>query len=85
MKTSEFSGGNSDIFPQDCYGNEALIDLCPFPSNVTQNDKIFEKSGKFLNKTFHFARDNNIRICVGTQSPVVKGNTSINSIDFYEG
>ncbi len=70
-KTSEFAAGAGLLFEGDDYGSPLLRGLPLQPSNPKEWNLVFERAGLMLGKAFRFARSLGIRVCVGTETPLL--------------
>jgi len=95
-KTSDFSFGASQIFESDTYGADYMKNVSGWPHTEQENLQIFNESGKMFNDAFSLAQELGVKVCVGTETPlivpreVLKRNTISDATDeqikeFYRG
>jgi hypothetical protein len=70
-KTSEFNFGSSMLFERDDYGPEMMFGLMPEPKTTEQNNEMFNRTGTMLKEVFNYAHKLSVKICVGTETPLV--------------
>lgn len=74
-RTSDFLSGASQLFEADNFGADYMKDISPWPHTEEENIAIFNTSGKVFSSAFAFARMLGVKICVGTEAPlIVPGN-----------
>ena len=71
VKTSDFSLGASQIFETDTYGTDYMKNVSGWPHSKAENLKIFDESGKMFNEAFSQAKSLGVKICVGTETPLI--------------
>lgn len=71
VKTSEFISGASQIFESDNFGTDYMKNVSGWPHSEAENLQIFNTSGKMFGKVFTQAKALGIKICVGTETPLV--------------
>ncbi len=84
MKTGEYFFGLSQIFEQDNFGADYMMELGPYPLSYNDQNILFEKFGMLLSDAFSFARKLNIKTCIGTETPLIipqKLLTHLNALD----
>jgi hypothetical protein len=70
MRTSEFAGGASLLFPADDYGPDVMAGLMPRPVTVEQCNELFDRVGRQMGTVFSAARRLGIKTCIGTETPL---------------
>ena len=70
-KTSEFNFGSSMLFERDDYGAEVMSGMMPEPKTPEQNNEMFNQTGRMLREAFVYAHKLSVKICVGTETPLV--------------
>ncbi|MGE5449196.1 MAG: hypothetical protein ACM3PR_12575 [Bacteroidales bacterium] len=71
VKTSDFMFGASQIFETDTYGADYMKNISPWPHTEEENLKIFNASGKMFHDAFSHARSLGVKVCVGTETPLI--------------
>ena len=71
VKTSDFSFGASQIFETDTYGADYMKNVSGWPHSDAENLQIFNASGKVFNEAFSQAKALGVKICVGTETPLI--------------
>ncbi len=71
VKTSDFSCGASPIFETDTYGSDYMKNVSAWPHSDAENLKIFNESGLVFNEAFSQAKALGVKICVGTETPLI--------------
>jgi hypothetical protein len=71
VKTSDFSFGGSQIFETDTYGTDYMKDVSGWPHTEAENLQIFNASGKMFGEAFSQAKSLGVKVCVGTETPLV--------------
>lgn len=71
VKTSAFSLGASQIFETDSYGTDYMKNVSGWPHTEAENLKIFNASGKMFNEAFSQAKSLGVKICIGTETPLI--------------
>lgn len=75
VATSDYGFGAPAIFPSECFGNEINMQeppICPFPTNMDENNELFNRAGVLLGKVMKFAKSLGVATTVGTESPMTK-------------
>ena len=70
-KTSEFNFGSSMLFEQDDYGPQMMFGMMPEPITPEKNNELFNRTSCMLKEVFEYAHNLGIKICVGTETPLV--------------
>lgn len=70
MKTSEYAGGASLLFPEDDFGPDVAAGLMPRPVTLEQCNTMFDRVALMMNAVTTRARALGIRTCVGTETPL---------------
>jgi hypothetical protein len=68
MKTSEFHCGAAELFEEDYFGASYMMNASPWPRPESDNIKVFNEMGEILNNAFSFARELDIKTCIGTET-----------------
>jgi len=71
VKTSDFSFGASQLFEADTYGTDYMKNVSGWPHTEAENLKIFNESGKLFNEAFSQAKALGVKVCVGTETPLI--------------
>lgn len=71
VKTSDFMFGASQIFETDTYGSDYMKNISPWPHTEAENLQIFNTSGKMFHDAFTQARLLGVKVCVGTETPLI--------------
>jgi hypothetical protein len=71
VKTSDFSFGASQIFESDTYGTDYMKNVSDWPHTEAENLQIFNASGKMFNEAFLQAKALGVKVCVGTETPLI--------------
>lgn len=71
VKTSDFSFGACQIFETDSYGTDYMKNVSGWPHAEAENLKIFNESGQMFNKVFLQAKSLGVKICIGTETPLI--------------
>jgi len=71
VKTSDFSSGASQIFETDTYGTDYMKNVSGWPHTKVENLNIFNASGKMFNEAFSQAKSLGVKICIGTETPLI--------------
>jgi hypothetical protein len=71
VKTSDFKLGASQIFETDIYGADYMKNVSGWPHTEAENLKIFNESGKMFREAFTQAKTLGVKICVGTETPLI--------------
>ncbi|HVN58190.1 MAG TPA: hypothetical protein VMT63_07840 [Bacteroidales bacterium] len=70
-KTSEFLCGASQIFEDDYFGTGYMKNISFWPHTDAENLRIFNESGKLFSSAFSLAHEVGVKVCVGTETPLV--------------
>jgi hypothetical protein len=68
MKTSEFHCGAAELFESDYFGASYMMNASPWPRPEADNIRVFNEMGEILNNAFSFARELDIKTCIGTET-----------------
>jgi hypothetical protein len=71
VKTSDFGFGASQIFETDIYGTDYMKNISVWPHSEAENIQIFNASGQMFNEAFSQAKALGIKICIGTETPLI--------------
>jgi len=69
-KTRNFAAGAGLIFDDDVYGHSIMKGYDRMPKEPEDCNKVFNETAIFMSNIFDFARDLNIKICLGTETPL---------------
>jgi len=69
-KTKNFAAGAGLIFETDVYGHSIMKDYDQLPKTPEDSNKIFNETAIFMSNIFDFAHGLNIKICLGTETPL---------------
>jgi len=70
MRTSEYVGGASELFEHDGYGPEPQIGFCPWPTEPSDCNTVFNRTAAMYREAFSLARGLGIKTCIGTEIPL---------------
>jgi hypothetical protein len=70
MKTSDFHCGAAELFERDYFGASYLMNTSQWPRNEEENIRIFNQMGELLADAFSFARQIDVKTCIGTETPL---------------
>jgi hypothetical protein len=70
MKTSEFTGGASQLFDKDEFGPEVMNGMTPSPKTAGESNRLFNNTAEMCQAAFSAARVLGIRTCIGTETPL---------------
>jgi hypothetical protein len=68
MKTSEFHCGTAELFEEDYFGAGYMMNSPPWPRAEEENIRVFNEMGDILKDAFTFAKNLDIRTCIGTET-----------------
>ncbi len=69
-KTSRYSHGSAELFPEEIYGPDVMAGHFPSPQEPEDCNEVFERTGLMLGEAFRHAQSRNIDTCVGTEIPL---------------
>jgi hypothetical protein len=75
MKTSEFHCGAAGLFEEDYFGASYMMNASPWPPSEEENIRVFNEMGNLLADAFSFARELDIRTCIGTETSLTVPST----------
>jgi hypothetical protein len=70
MKTSEFHCGAAGLFEEDYFGTSYMMNTSPWPRSEEENIRVFNDMGDILADAFSFARQLDVKTCIGTETPL---------------
>jgi hypothetical protein len=70
MKTGEFSGGASLLFPGDDYGPDMMAGLMPRPKTPKECNDAFNRVAEQMRVVFAEAKSLGVKTCIGTETPL---------------
>lgn len=70
-KTSAFLRGGSQLFETDNYGADYMKGLSAWPHTEEENIAIFNRTGKMFSSAFSMAKELGVKVCIGTESPLI--------------
>ncbi len=70
LKTSEFTCGAAQLFPDDAYGPDVMQGLMPHPKTPQQCNELFNRTGAEFRAVFALARKLGVKTCIGTETPL---------------
>jgi len=70
-KSGDFVCGASLLFECDAYGSEVMLGYCPRPEGQKAYREVFRRTGRLFRQAFRHARRLGIKICVGTETPLL--------------
>jgi hypothetical protein len=68
---SDFLSGACRLFETHPFGPDYMKGISPWPHTDEENINIFNESGKVFAAAFSMARELGVKICVGTETPLV--------------
>lgn len=71
MRTGDFHWGGALLFDRDAYGNDVLNGFEPMPDDPEDCVTLFNRTGALFNRAFTLARALGVKICIGTETPLV--------------
>jgi hypothetical protein len=71
VPTSSFCCGGAQLFEDDNFGADYMKNISPWPHSEVENTELFNRTGDFFSEAFHFAQSVGVKICVGTETPVI--------------
>jgi hypothetical protein len=69
--TADFLSGAWQLFETDNFGADYMNGHAPWPRSDLENIRIFNESGEMFASVFSFARELGVKVCVGTETPLV--------------
>ncbi len=69
--TTDFLSGASQLFEGDNFGADYMKNTSPWPRSEEENIRIINESGKVFSSAFTLARTLGVKICVGTETPLI--------------
>jgi len=69
-KTKNFAAGSGLIFEDDVYGHSIMKSYDRMPKEPEDCNKVFNETAIFMSNIFDFAHDLDIKICLGTETPL---------------
>jgi hypothetical protein len=69
--TSDFLSGASQLFEAEDFGADYMMNTSPWPHSEEENIRIINESGKVFSSAFTLARALGVKICVGTETPLI--------------
>lgn len=70
MKTSDYVGGAAELFEHDGYGPNPQIGYCPWPTEPSDCNTVFNRTAEMYRETFSLAHGLGIKTCIGTETPL---------------
>ncbi|MCJ7450103.1 MAG: hypothetical protein MUO72_20710 [Bacteroidales bacterium] len=70
-KTDEYYFRTGELFEKSDYGNDYMDGMTPWPENLREKNELFNRTAKFFNEVFTYARTFEIKTCVGTETPMI--------------
>jgi len=70
VKTSDFTGGASQLFTRDDYAADVMSEMCVSVQTQAQSNELFNRVGKQMGDVFSHARHLGVKTCVGTHTPL---------------
>jgi hypothetical protein len=70
MKTSEYHCGAAELFENDYFGASYMMNTSPWPRSEEENIRVFNDMGDILADAFSFARQLDVKTCIGTETPL---------------
>lgn len=71
VKTSDFISGASQIFETDNFGTDYMKNISGWPHSEAENIRVFNESGKMFNEAFTRAKSLGVKVCIGTETPLI--------------
>jgi len=70
-KTSDYHCGAAQLFEQDYYGAEYMMNTSKWPRTPDENIRIVNRVGAMLKDAFSFAEQLEVKTCLGTETPLI--------------
>ncbi len=70
-KTPAFLSGASQLFETEHFGPDYMKSVSDWPHTSEENIRIFNESGKMFSEAFTMAHELGVKVCVGTETPLV--------------
>jgi hypothetical protein len=70
LKTSDFTCGAAQLFPDDAYGPDVMKGLMPHPNTPEQCNELFNRTGTEFRAVFMLAHKLGVKTCIGTETPL---------------
>jgi hypothetical protein len=83
LATGNYSYGARQLFEMDCYGSPVQLGNCPYPTNMSGNNQVFDETGRLLNESFNHACTVGVQTCIGTETPLSKPSAPIVPLNLY--
>ena len=71
MKTSDYHCGATQLFESDYFGTDYMMNSSAWPRTREDNIRIFNEMGVLLDDVFSFARQLEVKTCLGTEIPLI--------------
>jgi hypothetical protein len=71
LKTSDFTGGASLLFPQEHYGPDVMDGMLPNPKSVENSNRLFNNVADLFRTSFSHARSLGVKVAIGTETPLI--------------
>ena len=68
---TDYSHGSEQLFAFDNYSSEVMGKSIPEPETLEECNAVFDRAGAFFADTFTFAKQLSIKLCIGTETPLV--------------
>lgn len=69
LKTSEFTNGSAQLFPDDIYGPDVMDGLMPLPNTPEECNELFNRVGRQMGTVFAAAKKVGVKTCIGSETP----------------
>ncbi len=70
-KTNQYYFGMNKLFDKDICGADYMNGMAPWPENREAGNILFNRTGDFFQDIFSYGRHLGIKICVGTETPLI--------------
>lgn len=69
LKTSAFTNGAAQLFPDDIYGPDVMKGMMPLPKTPEECNELFNRVGQQMGIVFAAARKLGVKTCIGSETP----------------
>lgn len=83
VATGNYSYGARQLFEVDCYGSPVQLGNCPYPTNMSGNNQVFDETGRMLKAAFDHAHIVGVQTCIGSETPLSKPPAIITPLNLY--
>ncbi|XP_062522474.1 uncharacterized protein LOC134197211 isoform X2 [Corticium candelabrum] len=83
LSTRNYSYGSRQLYEMDCYGSSVQLGNCPYPTNMSGNNQVFDETGRMLKASFEHAHTVGVKTCIGSETPLSKPASTIAPLNLY--